>query len=415
MSARIESYLLLFISLVLTSCGAAAPEALPSPTPAPSATSTSLPPTPSPTATVTCRVNEPWPTPAPEVKAFLKPDPEKDRILGPEDAPVTIVAYADYQCPYCARTSSVLRALHDRYPEDVRLVYRHLPADNIHDKALLAVQAAEAAGLQGHFWAMHDLLYDTQDAWAELAPQEFPAWAKEQAASLGLDQDQFSEDFQSQEITAMAEEAWQDGLQQEISHVPFVRINYRRYRMEPTLLNYSRVVEMLILEEEQYQRCPPQRLDPAEEYKAKLKTEKGDVLISLLPEHAPVAVNSFLFLAGEDWYDRNPFYRVIPDYVVQTGDPSGTGKGNPGYAFGTETSPDLTFAEAGMVALANAGPVKNGSQFFITLAPAPHLNGAYSIFGKVIQGLDVLDSLSPHRPQEGLGGDLLLDVEIIVE
>jgi cyclophilin family peptidyl-prolyl cis-trans isomerase len=134
----------------------------------------------------------------------------------------------------------------------------------------------------------------------------------------------------------------------------------------------------------------------------------------LFADKAPLAVNSFVFLARQGWYDGVTFHRVIPGFVAQAGDPSGTGKGNPGYFFNNETS-DLKFDKPGMVGVANSGLDTNGSQFFITFAPAPHLDGGYTIFGQVLSGLDAAEKLTPRDPSKGLAlqpGDKILSVEI---
>jgi cyclophilin family peptidyl-prolyl cis-trans isomerase len=126
-------------------------------------------------------------------------------------------------------------------------------------------------------------------------------------------------------------------------------------------------------------------------------------------------VNSFVFLARQGWFDGITFHRVLPGFVAQTGDPSGTSQGNPGYMFNNEIDPTLKFDQAGIVGMANSGPDTNGSQFFITYAPAPNLNGGYTIFGKVLSGMDVLEQLTPRDPQPGLSlppGNKLIKVTI---
>ena len=119
-----------------------------------------------------------------------------DRVhaTGPADAPVTIVVFSDYQCPYCALLSAVLKQIRLAHPDDVRLVYVNTPLSS-RDKDALATQAAEAADLQGKFWEMHDLLFDKEAEWSALAPADFPHWAMQQAANLGMDQVEFQSDF----------------------------------------------------------------------------------------------------------------------------------------------------------------------------------------------------------------------------
>ncbi len=155
-------------------------------------------------------------------------------------------------------------------------------------------------------------------------------------------------------------------------------------------------------------------IDPSKQYVATISTEKGDVVIELFPDKAPIAVNNFIFLAEEGWYDGVTFHRVLPGSIAQAGDPSGTGFGGPGYAFVNESS-DMAFDEAGLVAMANAGPDSNGSQFFITYRPRPDLDGGYTIFGRVISGMDVAESITARDPSSGLDlppGDQILTITI---
>jgi cyclophilin family peptidyl-prolyl cis-trans isomerase len=156
-------------------------------------------------------------------------------------------------------------------------------------------------------------------------------------------------------------------------------------------------------------------VDAETTYYATIETEGGDIVIELFPDVAPMAVNSFIYLAENGWFDGIMFHRVIPGFVAQTGDPSGTGYGNPGYSFSNEVSADLVFDRAGLVAMANSGPDTNGSQFFITYAATPNLNGSYTIFGEVIEGMDVVDGITPRDPQQGGDipfGDVILNITI---
>ncbi len=152
-----------------------------------------------------------------------------------------------------------------------------------------------------------------------------------------------------------------------------------------------------------YESCPPQVIDTEKNYTATLKTDKGDIVIDLFASKAPTTVNSFVFLAQEGWFDGVTFHRVLPGFVAQTGDPSGLGLGGPGYEFGTEVN-GLLFDKPGVVGMANSGPDSNGSQFFITLDAVEQLNGGYTVFGQVVEGMDVVESLTPRDPSQG--GDL---------
>ncbi len=150
---------------------------------------------------------------------------------------------------------------------------------------------------------------------------------------------------------------------------------------------------------------PPERvIDPTKNYTAVLTTEKGDIAIELAAGDAPNTVNNFVFLSCVGYYDGLTFHRFVPDFVIQGGDPRGDGTGNPGYAFADEFSPQLTHRDAGVLSMANSGPNTNGSQFFITLAPTPHLDGLHSVFGLVIGGMDVVRQIR--------GGDLILSVSV---
>ena len=144
----------------------------------------------------------------------------------------------------------------------------------------------------------------------------------------------------------------------------------------------------------QYSSPPAMSIDAAKSYTATLKTNHGEITIELFASDAPITVNNFLFLARENFYDGVIFHRVIDGFMIQGGDPTGTGTGGPGYRFQDEIVPSITFAEPGLLAMANSGPGTNGSQFFITVTPTPHLNGNHTIFGKVTDGYDVVLAIS---------------------
>ena len=144
----------------------------------------------------------------------------------------------------------------------------------------------------------------------------------------------------------------------------------------------------------QYSSPPTMSIDSEKSYTAKLNTNHGEVTIELYASDAPVTVNSFVFLARDNFYEGVIFHRVIEGFMIQGGDPTGTGTGGPGYRFQDEIVPSLTFAEPGLLAMANAGPGTNGSQFFITVTPTPHLNGNHTIFGKVTEGYDIVLAIS---------------------
>ena len=144
----------------------------------------------------------------------------------------------------------------------------------------------------------------------------------------------------------------------------------------------------------QYAAPPPMSLDPSRNYTATINTNLGPITLDLYAQDAPLTVNNFVFLAREGFYDGVIFHRVIPDFMVQGGDPTGTGTGGPGYQFADEFGSSRVFDTPGILAMANAGPNTNGSQFFITVVPTPHLNGGHTIFGKVTQGQDIVVAIS---------------------
>ncbi|MFW5728688.1 MAG: peptidylprolyl isomerase [bacterium] len=146
-------------------------------------------------------------------------------------------------------------------------------------------------------------------------------------------------------------------------------------------------------EHTQWNSPPEMRISTDRTYRVRMETNRGVVGIHLYPEHAPKTVNNFIFLAQEGFYDGVAFHRVIDGFVVQGGDPTGTGRGGPGYRFADETEGNPLQHDAHVLSMANAGPNTNGSQFFITLGPQPHLDGKHTVFGKVVEGHEVVDSI----------------------
>ena len=164
----------------------------------------------------------------------------------------------------------------------------------------------------------------------------------------------------------------------------------------------------------QYSAYPPMTIDADKQYFAAVKMANGgEFTIQLFPDKAPKTVNSFVFLAREGYFNGVTFHRVLDGFMAQGGDPTGTGMGGPGYEFENEDS-DLTFDKEGVVAMANAGPDTNGSQFFITFGPTPQLNGGYTIFGQVIEGMDVVNAITRRDPDTNpsFAGDAIESITI---
>ncbi len=370
-----------------------------------------------PTSAVSCSANNFEPTPTPDASSFFQPAGPDDFSYGPADAPVTIIEYCDFQSAGC-RALAITFAELLRSHENVRFIFRPLPLVNVMDKSDKATIAAIAADEQGQFWNMYDLLFLRYDEWVNLKPEEFNAWVVREAVVLGLDGEKLQTAIHAPETATRMKSMMEAAAEVGIPVVPLVTINGT---LQPSYgLNYrslSDAVGLFALSRKQFTECPPFDIDPAKQYITTIKTTKGNIVMQLFPDKAPLAVNSFVFLARQGWFDGVMFHRVIPGFVAQAGDPSGTGNGNPGYFFDTEIS-DLKFDKPGVVGMANSGPNLNGSQFFITFAPAPHLNGGYTIFGQVLSGLDVAEQLTPRDSTQGgvlPNGDTIITVEIEVK
>jgi len=156
--------------------------------------------------------------------------------------------------------------------------------------------------------------------------------------------------------------------------------------------------------QKQWRTEPEMQIDPGKTYRATIETTKGVIELELSVKHAPKTVNNFVFLTREGYYDGVTFHRVIGDFMIQGGDPTGSGRGGPGYRFEDEVRGNPLVHERGVISMANAGPNTNGSQFFITLSPQPHLNGKHTVFGKVVRGQEVVEAIRQ--------GDLMERVQV---
>jgi cyclophilin family peptidyl-prolyl cis-trans isomerase/Flp pilus assembly protein TadD len=163
-----------------------------------------------------------------------------------------------------------------------------------------------------------------------------------------------------------------------------------------------------------YKSQPPMAIDTAKAYRAIIVTDKGNIVVELYDDQVPNTVNNFVFLAREGYYDNTTFHRVLPGFMAQAGDPTGTGRGGPGYNFADEFHPSLKHDGPGILSMANAGANTNGSQFFITFAATPWLDGKHAVFGRVVEGMAVLQTLTPRDPQQNptFAGDSILRIEI---
>ncbi len=166
---------------------------------------------------------------------------------------------------------------------------------------------------------------------------------------------------------------------------------------------------------QQYSAPPAMQIDPSKSYKAVFTTNRGSFTIELFTAQAPQTVNNFVFLARDGFYDGTQFHRVIQDFMIQGGDPTGSGRGGPGYKWNDEPSAlKLKHDTPGTLSMANAGPNTNGSQFFITHTATPWLDGKHAVFGRVVEGMDVVNQIRLRDPMSDPNpGDTLVSVEII--
>jgi cyclophilin family peptidyl-prolyl cis-trans isomerase/protein-disulfide isomerase len=403
-----RKFLLFFIlsGLSLAACGS------PTPLPTPVSTPTSAAPVAQPTPRNVCiDVRLPTPDPSSEVSLF-PPVSEQDHTRGLPTAPVTFLMYSDFQCPDCAKIAVALEAARQKQPNNLRIIYRHYPQVANFDKALLTAQASEAAALQGKFWELHDLLFSRQTEWTTLTPEAFKPWLAGQIVTLGLDTARYEADLNSEAVKNAITAAIQSSQKYGNVPLPLLIINGEIIRNPYILVNLESLVRLYALPARQFSSCPPFSVDPAKTYTATLKTTKGEIVVNLFADKTPNTVNNFIFLARQGWYDNVPFHKVVPGSLAQTGDPTGTGMGNPGYFIPNEIDPTLKFDRAGMLAMFNVAPDTNGSQFFITLGALPDLDKNYTIFGEVSSGMEVLANLTPHDPAAQSEPDLLLTVVI---
>jgi cyclophilin family peptidyl-prolyl cis-trans isomerase len=382
--------------------------------PSPQAT---LPAATSTTAALACSTISVEPTPAFSTNQFSVT--ADDLIIGPESAPVTVMQYCDLQSVDCYGLASIMNLLLENHPGDMRLVIRPIPLMEMQgfENSTLAIQAVIAAKKQDRYLEVYNLLHDKYSEWANLTSvSTFEGWLKREVPPLGLDKAQFEADLKSRE-TIDETAAWYDSAKTSGVQPPYPLVLLNGLPVNVGLLYYEYLdtsISLIALGKRQFTECPTFSVDPAKQYIAALHTEKGDIKIQLFPDKAPLAVNSFVFLARQGWFDNITFHRVIPGFVAQAGDPSGTGQGGPGYFFNNEIT-DLSFDKPGMVGMANSGANTNGSQFFITYGPQPTLNSVYTIFGQVLQGMDVVERLTPRNAQPGIylpPGDRILGVDI---
>ncbi len=411
--------LLVVVVLVLSACGSKAtaettPTAEPTEVVTQEPTSIPEPPQEEPTGTLVIMTPEaPGICEAQSVPELpVRPVDETDWIKGAseEDADITLLEYAEFQCPGCAGVVPVLDQFLEDHPH-VRLVYRHFPL-SFHDKSLLTAQASEAAGAQGKFWEMYNLLFGRVSEWNSLSPEEARVKMSEFAADLGLDVERFDRELDDETYLPKINAQLEESQSLQLPGTPTFIFNGFMFPIQQLGLSYQGLeafLSIMEMTENQYTEAPATTLDTEKSYQATLNTSKGDIVVNLLPESAPTNVNSFLFLAQEGWYAGTEIFFVQDSFVALTGDPSNTGLGYPGYYCTGETQG--IFDRAGLI-----GMLPNG-QIFITLGTeASELSGSFALIGQVAEGEDVLDALTRRSPADPAAPDPdLLESVTVVE
>lgn len=340
---------------------------------------------------------------------------EIDRAYGATSPKVTILSYCNFQNPACKSLVLNLADLQQRYEEEVRVVLRQYPQPEIYDKSLLAAYAVEAAGLEDRYWQMNNILYSLQSEWTSLSTEEFAEWLFEQAETLDISRAQWEANLTSDSVYSRIAQTVDEAAGLQISATPILFFNNILVKTGIDSDSLTVLIDYFLLPEKAYTDCPAFEIDTAKSYTARFTTEKGDIVFELFDDTAPQSVNSFINLARDGWYDGSTFFRVIPGFVAQGGDPSNSGLGTPGYGITSEADPALRFDTPGLLALNRNTDGLSGSQFFITYTAIPEMDGQFTIIGRVIEGMSVVNSLRPRDPETDeilLPADILISVTI---
>jgi cyclophilin family peptidyl-prolyl cis-trans isomerase len=247
---------------------------------------------------------------------------------------------------------------------------------------------------------MHDLLFERQRDWSSVSLDGARSLFVEYARELELDVDEFSTALEEGTYRENVQRAYDEAVALGLTGTPALFVNGQNYNGPREEWVLAGLAQLYSYDGPQYDSPPPMTIDPEQPYFATVETGKGTFCVELYAKQTPITVNSFVFLAEDGFYDGVPFHRVLPGFVAQTGDPTGSGFGGPGYRFEDEIDPDLTHDGPGVLSMANAGPGTNGSQFFIAYKELPDLDGKHTVFGRVVEGMDVVESLSPRDPQQ---------------
>jgi cyclophilin family peptidyl-prolyl cis-trans isomerase/predicted DsbA family dithiol-disulfide isomerase len=364
----------------------------------------------------------PQPTPVPQT-ATCAPYPlnivADDHMLGKADAPVTIIEYGDFQCPACAQLHPSLKATMQQISDTARLVFRHFPLAQTHDKAIVASRAAEAASMQDKFWEMHDLLYSKQGEWSARPVAEITNTLKTYAQDLKLDVAKFEQDLANADVAARVERDMNSGEASQVGGTPTLFFEGRAVPAEafvqPSTAQDIRNFAAEKAKELASQTAktfnftqPDQVVDKDATYQMTVKTTRGDVVVELDPALAPTNVNSTVFLAQKGYFEGAPIVRNDAQLgAVLVGNP--TAAGNPGYDCGVEAKPGL-MDKAGVVALFG-NEQRSNAQLVFTYTPTQQLDNRYSVIGQITSGLDIVKSL--QEAASGQQADKIVSVTVV--
>lgn len=351
-----------------------------------------------PTSTASATIPAQSTLPATATLAPIPTTNGAERLAGPASAPVKLLLYSDFDCGLCAQAYELIEAVMRRHPEQVTYYFRLYPLLGVHEKSAQAAAGFISAQRAGKAIDMHNLLFSEQAQWAEMTPAEFRQWLLEKAAELGLDQDDFADGMNAPMTLTAIQDAFSQAQQSAVPGVPFLIINNQPFLLDWTEVNLEASIRLALLAEKQLPNAPEVK-EPSElPVFGQFEFRQGIVKFQLFPQAAPVAVTNFVYLAERGWYSDTGIYQVRPGSFVMGGDPSGTGLGNAGYFFEVETDPAYRFEQPGIIALDNDGPASNSSRFLITLEPRLDLDGAYTIIGRVTEGLALLQDLPARDP-----------------
>lgn len=335
----------------------------------------------------------------------------KDHSFGATAPKVTILSYCNYQKPVCKSLQINLAELQQQYPDFVLVVSRQYPQPDVDDKSLIAAYAVEAAGLENRFWQMNEVLYSQQSEWSGLTLQEFREWLVTQAETMEITREQWEANMMNESVRSRVTQVVEDAAGLQTTGTPMLFFNNTMVKTAVDIDSLKVLIDYFLLPEKAYTNCPVIKIDTEKTYTATFTTEKGDIVFELFDDTAPLSVNSFVTLARDGWYNGSTFFRVIPGFVAQGGDPSNSGLGSPGFGISSEVDPALRFDAPGLLALNRNTDGLSGSQFFITYTALPELDGQFTIIGRVIEGQSVLNSLRPRNPESD---EILLPADVLI-